>query len=122
MKQIILEDSETRLNTLRHVFGIDKYKRILENFSILRLDIREEKKLMEGITINLDKERKLLDKKNFEIEEKKKILFNLTESLLMKIEKRKNKEAEKEQISKLIEGKAELKEKLGQANDFYIQS
>ena len=29
MKQIILEDSETRINTLRHVFGIDKYKKIL---------------------------------------------------------------------------------------------
>jgi len=28
MKQIILESNETRLNTLRHVFGIDKYKRI----------------------------------------------------------------------------------------------
>ena len=26
MKQIILQDSETRINTLRHVFGIDKYK------------------------------------------------------------------------------------------------
>ena len=26
MKQIILESADTRLNTLRHVFGIDKYK------------------------------------------------------------------------------------------------
>ena len=31
MKQIILENPEIRLNTLRHVFGIDKYKRVLEN-------------------------------------------------------------------------------------------
>ena len=29
MKQIILEDPEVRINTLRHVFGIDKYKKIL---------------------------------------------------------------------------------------------
>lgn len=116
MKQIILEDSDTRLNTLRHVFGIDKYKRILENFSVIRLKIREEKKLMEGITFNLDKEKELFSNKLFEIEEKKKKLFSLTEDLLMKIEKRKNKENERDEISKLIQGKSELKEKLGQTN------
>jgi len=31
MKQIVLEDSETRLNIIRHIFGVDKYKRIREN-------------------------------------------------------------------------------------------
>ena len=40
MKQIILEDSETRINTLRHVFGIDKYKKILENASVLIAKVR----------------------------------------------------------------------------------
>ena len=35
MKQIILQDPESRINTIRHVFGIDKYKRILENITIL---------------------------------------------------------------------------------------
>ena len=43
MKQIILEDPDTRINTLRHIFGIDKYKTILENVGILRLKLREEK-------------------------------------------------------------------------------
>ena len=44
MKQIILEDPDARVNTLRHVFGIDKYKRILENISLLLSKIREEKR------------------------------------------------------------------------------
>ena len=30
MKQIILQDSNSRLNTLRHVFGVDKYKKVLK--------------------------------------------------------------------------------------------
>ena len=54
MKQIILEDPETRINTLRHVFGIDKYKRILENVSILTARLREEKRVKEGLIENLD--------------------------------------------------------------------
>ena len=45
MKQIILEDSETRINTLRHVFGIDKYKKILENVSILDNKTKRRKKI-----------------------------------------------------------------------------
>ncbi|MEM4271211.1 MAG: SMC family ATPase [Candidatus Pacearchaeota archaeon] len=35
MKQIILESNDLRLNTLRHIFGIDKYKRIEENVDII---------------------------------------------------------------------------------------
>jgi exonuclease SbcC len=54
MKQIILQDAETRINTLRHVFGIDKYKKILENVSILTIKLREEKRLKEGMTSNLE--------------------------------------------------------------------
>jgi len=48
MKQIILQDSETRLNTLRHVFGIDKYKTVLENTAILASKIRRRKKNKTG--------------------------------------------------------------------------
>ncbi len=48
MKEIILEDPELRVNTLRHIFGIDKYKRILENTSLLLSKIREEKRTKRG--------------------------------------------------------------------------
>ena len=34
MKRILMEDKDTRLNTLRKVFNIDKYKKIRENTSI----------------------------------------------------------------------------------------
>ena len=116
MKQIILEDPETRVNTLRHVFGIDKYRTILENVTLLRLKLREEKRLMEGITSNLDEDKNLLEQKEKIIDEKKNNLFELESDLLLKIEKRKEKEKEKEEITILIKGKSELKEKLGQTN------
>ncbi len=44
MKQILFGDNEIRLNTLRKVFGIDKYKRIVENSAIVSSWLREEKK------------------------------------------------------------------------------
>jgi DNA repair protein SbcC/Rad50 len=116
MKQIIVEDSETRLNTLRHVFGIDKYKKILENIGIIKLKLREEKKLMEGITLNLDPDKKILEEKRIEVEIKKEGIIFLKEDFLLKKEKRKEKQKEKEGVSKLIESKADLKEKLGQTN------
>lgn len=115
MKQIIMEDSESRLNTLRHVFGIDKYKKILENVGIIKLKLREEKKLMEGITLNLDSDKKILEQKKTGVEEKREGIFSLQSDLLLKIEKRKEKEKEKEEVSKLMEGRSELKGKLGQS-------
>ncbi|NCN86680.1 AAA family ATPase [archaeon] len=119
MKQIILEDSESRLNTLRHVFGVDKYKRILENVSILRLKLREERRLMEGATQTLDEDKKICENKEKDLENKKEGIFALESDLLLKIEKRKDKEKEKNEIAKLIEGKGELRAKLGQTQGLF---
>jgi exonuclease SbcC len=70
MKQIILEDSETRINTLRHVFGIDKYKKILENASILIAKVREEKRVKDAITSNLEQDKLDIVSKEKELSEK----------------------------------------------------
>jgi exonuclease SbcC len=106
MKQIILEDKETRLNILRHVFGIDKYKRMQENLSMYIQNLKGQIKKMEGqiISLEMDKENlkdfnektDLLSKKEVtlgrildeKIEERK-----LSEFELMELEeKRKDKE------------------------------
>jgi len=114
MKQIIIEEPSVRLNTLRHVFGVDKYKRIIDNVSLLRLKLREERRLLEGATRGLDSDINLLQEKEKLLKEKKEAQFKFKEVLLLKIEERKNKEKEKEKISKLMQGKAELTGKLGQ--------
>ncbi len=70
MKQIILQDPETRVNTLRHVFGIDKYKRVLENLSILISKLREEKKVKQALTENLEEDKQRVLEKENELETK----------------------------------------------------
>src|SRR3989344_3849552 len=44
MKHILLGEHEERLDVLRKVFGIDKYKRILENSDIILSHIKDKKK------------------------------------------------------------------------------
>ena len=59
MKAIIQERPEVRLDTLRHVFGIDRYKRIKENSQIFLQKIKETIKIKEAeiSEINILKER-----------------------------------------------------------------
>jgi len=59
MKAIIQERPEIRLDTLRHIFGIDRYKRIKENSQIFLQKIKESIKGKEGEfrEINLLRER-----------------------------------------------------------------
>ncbi|PIO01000.1 hypothetical protein COT60_02810, partial [Candidatus Pacearchaeota archaeon CG09_land_8_20_14_0_10_30_9] len=92
MKAIILEDSEVRINTLRHVFGIDKYKTIIENAGVLRLKLREEKRLLEGVTSNLDEDKKEISKKEEELEKLKKSTKEFESNLNLSLKKRKEKE------------------------------
>jgi len=59
-KQIILEDPEIRLNVLRHVFGIDKYKRIRESLSIIASKLKEDLKYIELEVKEIDNEKEEL--------------------------------------------------------------
>ncbi|MEK6833809.1 MAG: SMC family ATPase [Nanoarchaeota archaeon] len=112
MKQIILEDSETRINTLRHVFGIDKYKKILENASILVSKVREEKRIKEAITANLEQDKLNILSKEEELAEKIINNFSIEKDFLLKVEKRKVIQEEKEEISKRIDEKYKLQQEI----------
>jgi exonuclease SbcC len=103
MKQIILEDVETRINTLRHVFGIDKYKKILENVSILTTKLREEKRMKEGMTANLEQNKISLTEKENELDEKHLNISSIEHELFEKTEIRKKIQEEKNEISSKIE-------------------
>ena len=58
MKQILLGEKEIRLDTLRRVFDIDKYKRIKENSKIFVNNLKQKRKELEGKIYDLE------DKKN----------------------------------------------------------
>jgi len=112
MKQIILEDSETRINTLRHVFGIDKYKRILENASVLISKVREEKRIKEAITSNLEQDKLNITSKEEELAEKSLNILSIEKDFLLKMEKRKRIQEEKGEISRKIEEKYKLQQEI----------
>ena len=67
MKRILLEDKDARLNTLRKVFNIDKYKKIRENTSIFIRSIKEKRKEFEGFISDLEEKKKQLLSMNKEI-------------------------------------------------------
>ena len=54
MKRILVEDKQDRLETLRKVFGVDKYKTIANNAVIFIGHIKSRIKELTGITIDLD--------------------------------------------------------------------
>jgi len=112
MKAIILEDPETRINTLRHVFGVDKYKKILENVSILTAKMREEKRLREGMTANLESDKSLFLSKEEELESKHYNLSSVEKELFLKTEIRKKIQEEKEEITKKKDEKNRLQQEI----------
>lgn len=112
MKQIILQDPDTRLNTLRHVFGIDKYKKILENISILTSRLREEKRIKEGLIEDLDNDKANLASKEDELESKHYNLVSVEKELFLKTEERKKIQEEKEEITRKIEDKIKFQQEI----------
>ncbi|MEW6617689.1 MAG: AAA family ATPase [Patescibacteria group bacterium] len=57
MKQILLGDKESRLNALRYVFGIDKFKRIRENAGIISSRAGEKKREAAGAIADLEQKK-----------------------------------------------------------------
>jgi len=96
MKQIILENTDVRLDVLRHVFGIDKYKRIQENIQRLSLMIREESRILQS-------ESALIDSKKDELDSNLKFIKILESKISVKNEEIKNLKSEKELKEKEVE-------------------
>lgn len=112
MKQIILEDPETRINALRHVFGIDRYKTVIENAEIIASRMREEKRLKEGQIENLEEDRAILISKEEELETKHHNLVSVEKELFLRAEEMKRAQEEKEVVSKKIEEKNKLQQEI----------
>ncbi len=100
MKAILLGDRESRIDTLRKVFGIDKYKRIKENTKIFVTRIKEKKKELVGRISDLEDKRKEKEERESKIRE----LTSSIDLIIPPIEKYKKQIlAEKESIGKIEE-------------------
>lgn len=111
MKRILLEDRDSRLDILRRVFGIDKYKRVNENSDILISFLKD--KIKEGNIKILD-----LEDKRKELEEANKSKKDFDESisgLNVEIDKINKEINEKNQKLK------ELEDDIKKSNDFKKQ-
>lgn len=115
MKQIILEDSEIRINTLRHVFGIDKYKKILENASVLISKVREEKRVKDALTSTLEQDKLEIVSKEKELSEKSLNILTFERDLISKTEKRKKVQEEKDEIKDKIDEKYKFQQEIEKA-------
>lgn len=104
MNQILFEDEETRLDTLRRVFNIDKYKRIRENALIIIRDLKRKKEFYEGEISDLDEKKKLEKKYETEINS-----FNEKLSLILP-ELNKLKENIKESNLLILKKESEIKQ------------
>ena len=116
MKQIILQDPETRINTIRHIFGIDKYKKILENSSILASKLREQRRLNEGMISNLENDKAILETKESELESKHYNVSSVEKDLFLKTEQRKKLQEEQEENSGKLEEKRNLEQEVVKSN------
>jgi exonuclease SbcC len=112
MKQIILEDPEVRINALRHVFGIDKYKTIIENASIIASKFREEKRRKEGQIETLEQDRANLVSKEEELEAKHYNLVSVEKELFLKTEEMRRAQEERDAIFKKIEERTKLQQEV----------
>ena len=108
MKQIILEAPEARLDTLRHVFGIDKYKRIKENAEIVRLRLREETKSLQGSILDLEEKKSKKVNKLAEIDKLNSSLSELGKEFLASQEKKILAESAVKEVETKIEEKRKL--------------
>jgi len=112
MKQIVQEDPEVRLDTLRKVFNIDKYKRIRENAQIFIRNLKEKRKNYEGQIVDLDSKKKALQAKEQEEKElaaRLKELSPIADSLEEKLKETKQAlEAKELQVRELLNFKKEF--------------
>ncbi len=99
MKQILYESKDTRLDTLRKVFNIDKYKRVKDNSSIIIKFLREKKRYLDGFVIDLDQKKRENEDRKKEILELEKTITDITP----KIDEVKKILAEKKKSIELIE-------------------
>lgn len=116
MKQIILEDTETRLNVLRHIFGIDKYKKIRENLTVFLNRLKEESKILQGEVKTIDNDKSRLGSLNLEIKELEVQIVTKTYIFEENKAKRKSLELEFKDLENSLEEKRRFEKEIEKTN------
>lgn len=114
MKQILLGEPDLRLDALRRVFGIDKYKRVKENSKVFSMRLRERMKEFAGMIADLEDKRIELRTN----EEKLSLVNSQLNALLPKISSLKSSVANKKEELKVVESEVKTFEGLKKDLEF----
>ena len=116
MKQIILEDAETRLDILRHIFGIDKYRKIKDNLLIVGAHLRERARSLqfEAKDIEIYKSKLIEGTQLLNLVEKK--IKESDELIVQTKAKRKTLEKERDALKEKLVEKQTLEKEVEKAN------
>jgi len=112
MKQILLEKADERINTLRKIFGIDKYKNIIFCSEIIISKLKEKIKILEAQILDIEQkkqEKNLHESKIAEEDEKINEITPHIKEIVSSVEScRKQLEQLNQKIKKLNDIKSEL--------------
>lgn len=112
MKHILLGENDIRLDTLRKVFDIDKYKRIKENSKVFITFLKQKRKELEGKIYDLEDKKKIAHEKAKEFSlidnELKELIPRITEINKLVDKKREDIKLIEEDIKKFNDLKKEL--------------
>ncbi|MBP7708504.1 AAA family ATPase [Candidatus Pacearchaeota archaeon] len=108
MKEIIQERPEIRLDLIRHIFGIDRYRRIKANTQILVQKLKEDIKVKESQIKEINNLREKLAKSNEDKIKISKEVIDLNVNLERLNEQKKRISERLEKSRKILEEKAQL--------------
>ncbi|MBW2970943.1 AAA family ATPase [Candidatus Woesearchaeota archaeon] len=110
MKRILMEQSEYRIDTLRKIFQIDRYKRIRENAQVVVREMKQMKSRLAGQIEDLAEKEEVLKEQGTLVSEKRETLELLGQKLngakLKVEEKTKHLRADEDKLGKMRELKS----------------
>lgn len=119
MKAIILEDSEIRLNILRNIFGIEKYRRVKENISLVTIKLREQARVLQAQTKDVESYNDKIRSVETSLETKALEILKLEKEIFEKKELRKKRELELNELNAKVSDSLTLEKELEKANVQY---
>lgn len=105
MKSILMESDELRIDTLRKVFGIDRYKRMSGNAAIYVRRVKEMKRELSGVMQGLDEKKTELSRRKDELARKE---MSRNQIVPMMVRVRAKKEAKRNELASLEQEVAAL--------------
>ncbi len=122
IKKILYDSADNRLQVLKNVFEIEKYKRIQNNISNFITQINSKNRYLKGLTSDLSDKKIQLDELDKDIIQKTKELRIKTSELNILTNQKKTKKAELKEVMDKFNEFSDIKEDLAKKSAFASSS